>query len=172
MLNLLPLMKGWTYTIKTLNQPIITKNKVTTIIGKSDSTGWFIAGSAITTDPQIDLKFYVNGQDVITASPSLFYVFGGRNQIGVPFTFSYGQYVPGSSYQVYGFGLYNTNGYPYNGEIKVTLETQLDEIYIADYEVIMLEITDKKAFIESYKSLHRTDSKVLAQLLTEEGMGD
>ncbi len=154
MFGLLPLFSGWKYTIKTIEQPTIITNKVLEIYSNEDTSGWFLAGSAITTDPNINLNLYVNGTKVAYTSPTIQYLYGGKQTTGVPFTFLYGQYAPGTNYQLYGIGQANPDGYALNGSVKLTLETQQDELYIAYYDAVFIEITDPIKFLQSYMMLY------------------
>ncbi len=153
MLNSLPLLKGWQYLIKGITQPITTTQKVITIVDETTIPGWFLTGDVVTSDPDLLLKVYIDGNLVqqITASEAYFY--GSRNTQGPPMTFMYGQYSQGINYPLYGIGMYNLNGYPIADNFKAVLETQLDSLFIATYDIIMIKIYNQQMFTDSYRKV-------------------
>jgi hypothetical protein len=152
MLNTLPLLSGWKYLIKGITEPITTSQKVITIIDESDIPGWFLTGDVVTSDPNLLLQVYIDGNLVQQISASEAYFFGSRNTQGPPMSFMYGQYAQGINFPLYGIGMYNLNGYPISNNFKAVLQTQLPELFIATYDVILAKIYDTKAFLNSYKT--------------------
>jgi len=157
MYNLLPLLKGWKYTIKSINQGFLSKSSQIEVISRDDFAGWYISGAATTNDPNISLVFYVNSEPVIKTNPSQLFPFGGvPSTLGYPTLLNYGTYLPGTNIQVYSMMTTVPTGYPFTGAIKVMLESKLPEVYIAEYEVILAEIYDRQKFIQSYQELFPT----------------
>jgi hypothetical protein len=152
MLNTLPLLSGWQYLIKGITQPMTTTQKVTTIIDESDIPGWFLTGDVVTSDPNLLLQVYIDGNLVQQISASEAYFFGSRNTQGPPMSFMYGQYAQGINFPLYGIGMYNLNGYPIANNFKAVLQTQLPELFIASYDVILIKIYNKQEFLTSYKN--------------------
>jgi len=153
MLNTLPLLSGWQYLIKGITQPITTTQKVITIIDESDIPGWFLTGDVVTSDPNLLLQVYIDGNLVQQISASEAYFFGSRNTQGPPMSFMYGQYAQGINFPLYGIGMYNLSGYPISNNFKAVLQTQLPQLFIAAYDVTLIKIYNKQEFLKSYKSL-------------------
>ena len=147
MLNTLPLLSGWQYLIKSIAQPITVTQKVITIIDESDVCGWFLTGNLVTSDPNLLLQVYIDGNLVQRISVSEAYFFGSRK------SFMYGQYAQGTNFPLYGIDMYNLNGYPIANNLKVILQTQLPQLFIESYNVVLIKIRNKQEFLKSYKSL-------------------
>ena len=167
--NDLPLLDGWQYLIKGITQPMITTQRVLTLIDEKDLPGWFVTGDIVTNDPNLLLKVFIDDRLVQQISASEAYFFGSKNTQGPPMSFIYGQYSPGYNFPLYGIGMYNLNGYPIRNNFKATVETQLPELFVAAYDIIMIKIYDKKAFIDSYRRLHniQQEEKVKVDVLAE-----
>jgi len=150
MLNILPLLSGWKYVIKSIPQPITITQKVITIIDEPDIAGWFLTGNLITSDPNLLLQVYIDDNLVQQISPSGAYFFSSRNTQGSPMSFMYGQYAQGNNFPLYGIDMYSLKGYPISNNFKVVLQTQLPELFIETYNVILIKIYNKKEFIACY----------------------
>ena len=152
MLNTLPLLSGWKYLIKSIAQPTTITQKVIIIIDESNISGWFLTGNIVTSDPNLLLHVYIDGNLVQQISASEAYFLGSSNTQGLPSTSMYGQYAQGNNLPLYSIGLYNLNGYPIANNFKIELYTQLPELFISNYYVALIEIHNKQEFLTSYKS--------------------
>jgi len=153
MLNTLPLLSGWQYLIKNIAQPITVTQKVITIIDESDIPGWFLTGYIVTSDPNLILKVYIDDNLVHQISASEAYFFGSRTTQGSPVSFMYGQYAQGTNFPLYSIDMYNLNGYPIANKFKILLFTDLPQLFIESYNVVLIKIRNKQEFLKSYKSL-------------------
>jgi len=151
MLNTLPLLSGWKYLIKSIPQPITITQKVITIIDESDIAGWFLTGNLVTSDPNLLLQVYIDGNIVQEISASEAYFSGSRNTQGM--SLMYGQYAQGNNLPLYGIDMYNLKGYPVANNFKVVLQTQLPELFIANYYVALIKIHNKQEVLKSYQNL-------------------
>jgi len=152
MLNTLPLRSGWQYLIKSIEQPVTTTQKVVTIIDECNVPGWFLTGYIVTSDPNLILKVYIDDNLVQQISASEAYFFGSRTTQGPPVSFMYGQYAQGINFPLYGISLYNLNGYPIADKFKILLFTDLPQLFIESYNVVLIKIYNKQEFLNSYKN--------------------
>ena len=154
MFELLPLLKGWQYKVKTIINPETYTSKVITILDEQDKSGWMISAEVISDDKHLKISMWIDGVLVATNTPQGFYYGGSRLLEGIPNTFLYGQMIPGTNTKLYGMSMFTSNGYPYNNRIKVDLETTKDVLFIESYQAFYIEITDPELFKQGLREIY------------------